>query len=554
MYKELVQQKFQQCFESIQYSTFNPVPSNRKIQGDLFYLTVKTLDKGERGVTCCTKGFYANNNVEKGTFNPGPNAQNSCFSYSLIGCLNLMSPVFGKNIEKYINQLLETDSYFLTEPSMKVRHWASFSQPAKHSPATQGQMSEVVTPLYGMDPRGVREWNEEYQTVKEFPKDNMPQRIQRDRALNKIYNDFLTAAQEGAMAIVHGNIAPLNVAENKNQRVFVYNQIFFSFAVDLHTSFRDLVGLENNPSWTQANHDITGLKSLQFMEISGLHQLATALINYRGHRVIAQSIIPGILNNSDLFQLAEYGIVEESGPIKTTPESHAMITEMCQKLNIQVQKVIDAKGNEVEIAGCAEIKGIRGTDKRRYFVDVQGVTPRDANYLGPDNHTCLLRQEMLHLYNRHQQVEHAKVKLAEFDKEHTAEFKEKCPKVEEGKEMSTEDQQKVITLKRELYQKRVEAHDKFMSEIKPVVYNHNVFKRIKLAMSDEEIKAEEKKLLDVATYIKEKGLSDLVQNLCKNEGMPTDSNSLREFFHQNGINLRYLGQVANIVAEKENFG
>ena len=101
------------------------------------------------------------------------------------------------------------------------------------------------------------------------------------------------------------------------------------------TSFRDLAGLEQNPSWTQANHDITGLRTLQAADIDGVHQLATALVNYRGHRIMAQSIIPGILNNTDLFALAEYGIVEEGGPIKSTAESHTMMTELCQKLHIQ---------------------------------------------------------------------------------------------------------------------------------------------------------------------------------------------------------------------------
>jgi hypothetical protein len=69
--------------------------------------------------------------------------------------------------------------------------------------------------------------------------------------------------------------------------VFVYNYIFFSYAIDLPTSFENLTGSESNPSWTQSNHDITGLKSLQFMEIEGLHQLATTLVTYRGHRIIA---------------------------------------------------------------------------------------------------------------------------------------------------------------------------------------------------------------------------------------------------------------------------
>jgi len=52
----------------------------------------------------------------------------------------------------------------------------------------------------------------------------------------------------------------------------------------------------------------------------------------------------------------------------------------------------------VEIAGSVEIKGIKGTDKRNYLVDLQGMTPRDANFEGSDCHTCLLRPELLMLY------------------------------------------------------------------------------------------------------------------------------------------------------------
>jgi hypothetical protein len=41
--------------------------------------------------------------------------------------------------------------------------------------------------------------------------------VQRDRAINKIYNDFLEAAKEGAVAIINGNINSLNPGENKKQ-------------------------------------------------------------------------------------------------------------------------------------------------------------------------------------------------------------------------------------------------------------------------------------------------------------------------------------------------
>lgn len=157
---------------------------------------------------------------------------------------------------------------------------------------------------------------------------------------------------------------------------------------------------EANPSWTQANHDINGLRAIQFLEIDGLHSLATTIINYRGHRIIAQSIIPGILNNSDLASLAEYGTVDDQKTIQSNEVFHEMMKIVCEKMNIHVNKLLDKSGNEVEIAGCVEIKGIKGTDKRCYVVDLQGMTPRDANYLDEEHHTCLVRPELILLYQR----------------------------------------------------------------------------------------------------------------------------------------------------------
>ena len=53
------------CVESITFSSYNPVPPYRKLVGDLFYLTVKTLDSGEHGITCSINGFFKNDNIEK---------------------------------------------------------------------------------------------------------------------------------------------------------------------------------------------------------------------------------------------------------------------------------------------------------------------------------------------------------------------------------------------------------------------------------------------------------------------------------------------------------
>jgi protein TIF31 len=53
--------------------------------------------------------------------------------------------------------------------------------------------------LYSISFRGLlRDWNEEYQTCKELPKETIQERIVRDRALFKVNADFVEAAVKGA--------------------------------------------------------------------------------------------------------------------------------------------------------------------------------------------------------------------------------------------------------------------------------------------------------------------------------------------------------------------
>jgi protein TIF31 len=47
--------------------------------------------------------------------------------------------------------------------------------------------------------------------------------MQKDRAVAKVYGDFLEAGTKGATAIVEGKIMPLNPNEPMKQHVYVYN-------------------------------------------------------------------------------------------------------------------------------------------------------------------------------------------------------------------------------------------------------------------------------------------------------------------------------------------
>ena len=73
--------------------------------------------------------------------------------------------------------------------------------------------------------------------------------------------------------------------------------------------------------------------------------------------------------------------------------------KIADSMSIKVNKVLDpVSGKSIEIAGSTEVKGIKGSDNRYYLVDLQGLAPRDANYKGEDNHTCLLRHELVANY------------------------------------------------------------------------------------------------------------------------------------------------------------
>lgn len=301
----------------------------------MFYLVLRTLENPSQdiGITCTANGFYRNDSNEKtNQFSPSPSTRNPpCYSYTLAGTINQLSPAFSKNLQVYFNSILKTEPYFLSQNPTKTYNWIETESSESDVKITNNEsIIQTLMPLYGLDPKVNRDWNEEFQVVKNFPVENFMQRVQKDRAINKVYNDFLDVAQKGAMAIVEGKLTPLNPNEPIKSHVYVFNQIFFSFAIDVPNSYSDCTSIENSPSFTQSNHDMLGLKQLSALDVEGLHLLATCLINFRGHRVICQSIIPGILNNSDLASMAEYGAVDDKKNIIATEQFHSLMLKVAE--------------------------------------------------------------------------------------------------------------------------------------------------------------------------------------------------------------------------------
>jgi protein TIF31 len=161
----------------------------------------------------------------------------------------------------------------------------------------------------------VRDWNEELQCCREMPANTVHASIARSRALCKVLSDFETVATECAVAVAHGHVPPINPLDAPDAHVYVHNNVFFSLAVDGRGTYETCGG--DAAAYSAASHDLRGVMELSRADVAGLHTLATAVVDYMGKRIVAQSIIPGILHGEAASSLV-YGSVDH-GKVRDHP-------------------------------------------------------------------------------------------------------------------------------------------------------------------------------------------------------------------------------------------
>ena len=544
------------CLDFIGFSVFNPVPSSCNLKGDIFYLKLKTLEGNEYVITSNVRGFYINNSYENTSFDPSISKRaNPCFSHSLVGLLAQLSPRFSENLEEHINRILKTDPFSISHSTVESSEWLAPENGTRyHSETFKYGNEEAISGFFGLDSKGTRDWNEEFQVCKDLPKENIFQRIQRDRAYYKIYFDFVDAAKKGAVAIVNKSIQALNPMDPEYQQVFVYNQIFFSFAVDTKDTYKDVSSTDSNPSFTATNHDMLGLRTLQVIDVDSLHIIATCHINFKGYRVVAQSIIPGILTNTDQSSLTEFGSVDDGKTIHNNEEFNEIMQKVCKQLSIKESKILDEANKEHNIPGSIDVKGIRGTDKRKYLLDLVRLTPRDSNYLGKNYTSCLVRPELIRIYNKTKDIEYATKKIEE-DSSKEPEIKEDdlekdkkfSEMTEEEKKEAIEKNKKQMEEKKQRNKAKLQKFDEYIREAPQFSYNLNIFTNVKLVEGD--YKEDEKQVRNLGNFITETIIPRLVKNFENGENIPTDNEGVSELMHSQGLNIRYLGKLTNALGE-----
>ncbi|CAM9961536.1 unnamed protein product [Lampetra fluviatilis] len=324
-------------------------------------------------------------------FNP-KSASPSHLSHSLVELLALISPTFKKNFAILQKKRVQRHPLERMATPFQVYSWTA---PQLEHTVDCVRAEEAYTSRLGYEehiPGQTRDWNEEIQATRELPNKNLTERLLRDRAIFKVQSDFTAAAARGAMAVADGNVMAINPGEDARTQMFLWNNIFFSLGFDVRDHYKARAVGGDAAAHVAPALDLAGVRAVSALDPEGLHVLATALVDYRGYRVTAQSVIPGILEREQEQAIA-YGSLDfgatvacssSSGKLTTaatTRKFTTLLERVAKPLHILRHKVLNEKDEAVELCSSVECKGIVGNDGRHYILDLIRTFPPDANFL-----------------------------------------------------------------------------------------------------------------------------------------------------------------------------
>uniref|UniRef100_A0A8C0K9B8 Clustered mitochondria protein homolog n=1 Tax=Canis lupus dingo TaxID=286419 RepID=A0A8C0K9B8_CANLU len=403
-----------QCLKVLTMSGWNPPPGNRKMHGDLMYLFVITAEDRQVSITASTRGFYLNQSTAY-HFNPKP-ASPRFLSHSLVELLNQISPTFKKNFAVLQKKRVQRHPFERIATPFQVYSWTA---PQAEHAMDCVRAEDAYTSRLGYEehiPGQTRDWNEELQTTRELPRKNLPERLLRERAIFKVHSDFTAAATRGAMAVIDGNVMAINPSEETKMQMFIWNNIFFSLGFDVRDHYKDFGG--DVAAYVAPTNDLNGVRTYNAVDVEGLYTLGTVVVDYRGYRVTAQSIIPGILER-DQEQSVIYGSIDFGKTVMSHPRYLELLERTSRPLKILRHRVLNDRDEEVELCSSVECKGIIGNDGRHYILDLLRTFPPDLNFLPvpgeglPEECTragfprahrhklCCLRQELVDAFVEH---------------------------------------------------------------------------------------------------------------------------------------------------------
>lgn len=551
-------------------SCWNPPPGHRKLQGDFLYITVLTMEGRRFDITSCPKGFFLNRSTEE-VFDPRP-AQSSPVCHCFTDLLCYISQAFKQSFTTLKTRFHLPPLEALPTPYQTL----SWLGPPCASRSHKNTFSRL-----GVDeqPAQAPDWNEELQAARDLPQGSLEEKLQRDKALLQINSAFVRAVTQAAENVIDGFVEPVN--GNPDDPAFLWGGLFMS-----QGAASDIFGGERGRRAAQ-RLELKGVQAYSDVEgLQGLHTLPTAVVDYRGVRLSAQGLAPGIEGSEPDQETSPasrgllYGV--NAGP-QESPQRRRLLEHLAQAskaLSIQRHVVVAPKGHIVPLFTSIDAQGLVGADGRFYILDVFRSFPADANFCleaekeseteeerkesceekdkttgcikdgWPENYhsdtgfpksfshgLCRLRPELLQAFIQH------KHNLF------TQKVKEKLDVNGGFEECATACDSRAKSAVREAC-KEVGSVSDIIFEMR---FNPNIFSPGVIFPRSESTstKLQKKLLQEAAALIITHQIPAFVDYCLQYNEVPVDGASLKQALHQKGINLRYLGHVIKAIMDSE---
>ncbi|EMD90219.1 hypothetical protein COCC4DRAFT_126975 [Bipolaris maydis ATCC 48331] len=583
--------------KSIAVSPWNPPPYHLRSKGHLLYLVVTTNENEQHHITSHVSGFYVNKS-SNASFDPFPRqAPKDKRAHSLLTLLEELSPSFRTAFPELLehNAKKELLTIFQLSNAIPANPWlvpAPNSALTPHQPdLARTQESYLISGVENTET--LRDWNEEFQSTREMPKEAVHDRVFRERLTSKLFADYNDAATRGAMLVARGEIAPLNPTEAKDAQIFVYNNIFYSFGADGVGTFGAEGGDE--AARVAVGKDVFGVRAVNNLDIPNLFTSGTVVVDYQGKRIVGQSIVPGIFKQRDPGEhQIDYGAVEGKEIVADDKSFVPLFEQLSKALRVKRHPVWDKDNVRHELEGSVETKGLIGTDGRRYALDLYRLTPLDISWIeahwaepGEEGESkpkdkdyphrmATLRPELVESYGRVKLREYVKNELAkkaeakkeakdeESSSEEESSEEEDSEESDDSDESEEEEGAEKKPKEKKLTKEQKKAAKKAAAEKKPeedpeqervdisgfsFALNPDVFSG-QNPQSEEDKKEwaeDEAEVRAACEHLTSEVIPRMIQELKEGEvGFPMDGQSLSNLLHKRGVNIRYLGKLAEL--------
>ena len=370
--------------KSLSLSHWNSPPYHLRSKGHLLYLVVTTNEGEQHHITSHITGFYVNKSTN-GKFDPAPRTSPKTLSaHSLLSLLSRISPSFDSSFRalQEFNGMRDPLSAFQLSNAIPASPWVvspASASSSMHTPdLCRTQESYLMTGAENSET--LRDWNEEFQTTRELPRETVQDRVFRERVTSKLFADYNEAAVQGAVLIARGEVPPLNPTESRDAQIYVYNNVFYSFGADGVATFASEGGDE--AARVATGKDIIGVRTVNQLDIHDLATPGSLIIDYLGRRIVAQSIVPGIFKQRDPGEhQIDYGGVEGKDVVADNEKFTALFSKLSATLRLKQHPVWDKEGERHDLEASLETKGLIGTDGRRYALDLYRLAPVDVNWI-----------------------------------------------------------------------------------------------------------------------------------------------------------------------------